>query len=494
MNNLVQIKQKLEKADAKYTLHPVPAGTGTSVAEHIEAFGLEFSDGCATIVFSTDKGFIALMRRDDCRIDNRRFKKLLGIKSLRFANPEELRRETGCEPGMVSPFTVDMPMYIDKKVLEKQTVRVGSGGNEFSLEIRVDDLVSITKAETIDICDVDPRKAGKAEKRILSGITPSSSKGLHLGNFLGAVKPHIEFQDQGECFYFIADYHALNTVYDAEVFRSNTYETYLDYLALGIDLDKTVFYLESQVPDIFELTEILNNVVTYAQMQKMHAFKDKLANPDADIGTINMGLFNYPILMAADILAFEPDIVPVGEDQAQHVEIARDIAKAFNNRYGDVIKVPELFIKKDVARVPGTDGERKMSKSLGNDLTLFADEQELKKQIMGITTDPNRIKKDDPGDPEKNVIFQYMKLMKYDEIRISELENRYKEGSVGDVEVKMEFYGFFLEYFAESRERRVEIGNDRERISKIIAENSSQARNVADKTMEKVRRAIGSLA
>ncbi len=333
----------------------------------------------------------------------------------------------------------------------------------------------------------------KGDLRVLSGITPSSSKGLHLGNFLGAVKPHVEFQDKGKCFYFIADYHALNTVFDPEQFSHNVYETYLDYLALGIDLKRTVFFVESHVPAIFELTEILNNSVTLAQMKRMHAYKDKLANPDEDVDNVNMGLFNYPILMAADILVFEPDIVPVGEDQSQHVEICRDIAKSFNNKYKESLKVPELYIKKSVARVPGTDGVRKMSKTLGNDITIFADEQTIEKQIMAITTDPNRIRKDDPGDPEKNVIFKYMELMDYDESKRNDYMEMYKKGTVGDVELKREFLRFFLEYFKDVREKRDELSKDREMILNLMKENALKANEVANKTMQKVRKAIGAL-
>lgn len=328
-------------------------------------------------------------------------------------------------------------------------------------------------------------------KRFLSGISPTSSKGLHIGNYLGAVKPHVEFQSQGECLYFIADYHALNSVHDPEQFRNNTYETYLDYLALGIDTEKTIFYVESHVRSIFEMTEILNNVVTMAEMKRMHAYKDKLADPDSDVDQINMGLFNYPILMAADILAFEPDFVPVGEDQTQHVEICRDIAKTFNHRYGQVLKIPELWVKKEVARVPGTDGQRKMGKSLGNDITIFAAEETVKKQIMAIVTDPNRIHKDDPGDPEKNVTFKYLRLMGYDETKVLEYEDRYRAGTVGDVELKQEFYKFFMDYFAEFRRRRAEIASDRGAVLELMRAGAARANAIADPVMEKVRTAIG---
>ena len=349
--------------------------------------------------------------------------------------------------------------------------------------------ITDTTTKEIDLVPTDQLSG----KRILSGITPSSSKGLHLGNYLGAVKPQVEFQDKGQCFYFIADYHALNTVYDPITFSNNVYETYLDYLALGIDIKKTTFYIESHIKSIFELTEILNNVVTLAEMKRMHAYKDKLADPEADEDLVNMGLFNYPILMAADILNFEPDIIPVGEDQSQHVEICREIAQTFNNRYGFIIKVPELYVKKDVARVPGTDGIRKMSKSLGNDLTLFADEKTIYKQVMGIVTDPNRIRIDDPGDPQKNVIFKYLRLMDYNENEILSFEEKYRLGTIGDVELKKNFYEFFLSYFKQFRDKRAELAKDKDSILKLISENGAKANEAAEPIIKKIRKAIGAI-
>lgn len=339
------------------------------------------------------------------------------------------------------------------------------------------------------------KKSEKKNLRILSGVNPSSSKGLHIGNYLGAIQPHVQFQERGDCYYFIADYHALNTVHDPKEFYNNTYEIYVDYMACGIDLNKTTFFVESHVPTIFELTEILKNVVTLGQMQRMHAYKDKLQDQEAAIESINMGLFNYPILMAADILLFAPDIVPVGEDQVQHVEVARDIAQSFNRRYGDVLKVPELFVKKESARVVGTDGSgRKMSKSLGNFLSIFAEEEIIRKQIMGITTDPNRINKNDPGNPEKNPIFNYMKMMEYDLKDVESFESQYREGAIGDVELKKKFFDFYMEYFKEIRDKRDKISADKESILKIMKENCEKANLVADENIKKVREAIGAFS
>ncbi len=330
-------------------------------------------------------------------------------------------------------------------------------------------------------------------KIIVSGITPSSSKGLHLGNYLGAVKGHVAIQDIAKhAFYFIADYHALNTVFDPETLRSNILNTYLDYLSFGLEpeRDNVNFYIESGIPEIAELNIILNNVVTMAELKKMHAFKDKFQQ-GVNEDSINHGLFNYPVLMASDILIFHADVVPVGEDQAQHVEITRDIARTFNNRYSEILSVPNVYIKKEVARVVGIDGEKKMSKSLGNDIPVFGPEEEIRKQIFSITTDPGRIHPTDPGDPAKNPIFDYMKLMEYDNEKRISFEERYRKGAVGDVEIKKEFYSFYLDYFSKSRNKRKEYESDMESITAMIKKNNEEVRKIARETISKVRETIG---
>lgn len=328
------------------------------------------------------------------------------------------------------------------------------------------------------------------QKRILSGITPSSAKGLHLGNYLGAVKPHIEFQDKGDCYYFIANLHALNNVFDPEEVYKNTLNIYVEYLAFGLDPDKTTFYIQSDIESIPYLQTIINNSVTVAELKRMHAYKDKLQN-DVSQDAINFGLFSYPVLMSADILIFKPDVIPVGEDQAQHVEICRDIARTFNNRYGDILKVPELYVKKDVARVPGIDGKRKMSKSLGNDIPIFAHEEIIKKQIMSVTTDPARIHPTDPGDPKKNIAFTYLSLLKYDENKLEDLKERYRRGTIGDVEIKKILLGFFLEYFADMRKRKEELQRNMDHILKLGKKGAEKANVIAEKTLKEVKKAVG---
>lgn len=327
-------------------------------------------------------------------------------------------------------------------------------------------------------------------KRILSGINPSSAKGLHLGNYFGAIKSHVEFQKEYECFYFVANIHSLNTIFSPQEVESNTLSVFIEYLAFGIDPDKTTFFVESDVPAIPYLQTILNNVVTVAELKRMHGYKDKLAkdmSPDA----IGMGLFSYPVLMAADILFCKADVVPVGEDQSQHVEVTREIARTFNNRYGEVLKIPDLYIKKEVARVRGTDGERKMSKSLGNDIPVFADEETVRKQIMSIKTDPARIHPTDPGDPAKNVCFDYLTIMNYDSDKVEEMKEQYRKGTIGDVEIKKIVFETFMEYFRPFRERKTELLKDLPRIVDLRKKGAQRANQIGGEVLSAVKKAVG---
>ncbi len=327
-------------------------------------------------------------------------------------------------------------------------------------------------------------------KRILSGINPSSAKGLHIGNYFGMAKPALALQSEGECFYFIANLHSLNTVFNPQEVEQNTMQIFTEFLALGIDTTKTHFYVESDIPAIPYLQTILNNVVTVAELKRMHAYKDKLKD-DASPDQISMGLFSYVVLQSADILAFHAHIVPVGEDQAQHIEMSREIARSFNNRYGDIFTVPEVSIRKEVSRVLGVDGERKMSKSLGNDIPIFADEEIIRKQIMSIKTDPARIHPTDPGDPAKNVTFTYLELLEYDASQIEAMKERYRKGTIGDVEIKKLLFEVFMDYFKPVREKNEILKKDTDHILRLRKESAEKANIIAEATLQEVKKAVG---
>lgn len=348
--------------------------------------------------------------------------------------------------------------------------------------------------------DVTTDLSKLARQRILSGITPSGDGSLHIGNYLGAVKQFIEFGKKHECFLMVADLHALTTVQDKATLQKNIETLILNELALLGDLTNIIFFRQSDVLQHAELTWILNNVTPLGLLRRAHAYKDKLQKETKE-DDINLGLFNYPILMAADILLYKPDFVPVGKDQKQHIEICRDIAERFNKTYPtslklrgaskkDVLKLPKPYIPEEVAVIMGTDGKRKMSKSLGNIISIFEDEKVIKKQVMSTYTDPTRIHPTDPGHIEGNMVFTYLDFFGETQ-KVQQLKELYKQGKVADVEVKNYLFESLMKTFTPARERYNELSAKPEMVKKILMDGAKKARQVAGETMEEVRDAIG---
>jgi tryptophanyl-tRNA synthetase len=317
--------------------------------------------------------------------------------------------------------------------------------------------------------------------RVLSGIQPSGS--LHLGNFFGMMKKMIEHQENHELFCFIANYHAMTSVADGKALAKGTLEAAANFLALGMDPNKSIFWVQSDVPEVQELTWALSNFTPMGLLERCHSFKDKTARGIA----ANHGLFAYPVLMAADILLYQSDKVPVGKDQKQHVEVTRDIAIKFNNEYGDIFTLPEPEIDEDVATVPGLDGQ-KMSKSYGNTIDLFQEEKALRKQIMRIVTDPTPV--EEPKDPDKCNVFQIYRLFMSKE-QETDLRRRYEGGGMGYGEVKEELFVTVRDFFAPYAERRKELLADTDELRGILAQGAEKARHTALKTLRKVRKKTG---
>jgi tryptophanyl-tRNA synthetase len=319
-------------------------------------------------------------------------------------------------------------------------------------------------------------------KRILSGITPSGK--LHLGNYFGAIRQHIALQDEGDCFYFIADYHSMTTVTDAAERRANTHDIALDYLALGLDPTKVTLFRQSDVPEVTELTWFLSTVTTMGLLERAHSYKDKIAKGIEP----NVGLFTYPALMAADILIYRSHLVPVGEDQVQHLEMTRDMAGYFHNKYGvEVFPLPQPRLVKAGARVPGTDGE-KMSKSYGNTIEIFAEGNALKKKVMGIVTDSKTV--EDAKNPDTDTVFILYSLVAGDAER-EELAARYRAGGMGYGEAKKMLLAKLDAYFAPFREKRKQLANDPGAVEEILRRGAARARAEAQTTMALVREAVG---
>ena len=317
--------------------------------------------------------------------------------------------------------------------------------------------------------------------RILTGIQPSGK--LHWGNYFGAMRNAFALQGKGEAFLFIANYHAMTTVREGVRLRDATRDVALDWLACGLDPDKTVFYRQSDVPEVQELAWLLSCITPMGLLERCHSYKDKLAHGmDA-----THGLFAYPVLMAADILIMQSDLVPVGKDQKQHLEVTRDLAIKFNNAYGDCFKIPDAYIPDTVATIPGTDGQ-KMSKSYNNTIQLFEDLKSIKKKIMGIVTDSTPMEA--PKEPEGNSIYELYKLFATPE-EAAEMAAKFRAGNYGYGHAKKELFAIYERTFGPFRERREKLVADESYVEDVLKAGAKRAREEAAKTMDKVRTAVG---
>ena len=319
-------------------------------------------------------------------------------------------------------------------------------------------------------------------QRILSGIQPTGR--FHWGNYFGAIRQYIDLQNGSEtAFYFIANLHALTTVRDREVLARNTMDAALDLLALGLDPERATLFVQSDVPEVSELTWLLMTMTPMGLLERCHAYKDKKAkglNADA-------GLFAYPVLMAADILIYDSDVVPVGEDQVQHVEVARDIAGSFNHTFGEVFVLPKAKVIKESAKVPGLDGG-KMSKSYNNTVEVFEELKAQKKKIMGIVTDSRPM--EEPKDPEGDHLYELYSLFASEE-QAKALAGTYRKGGFGYGGVKKELVGLAEAYFAEARARREELAAKPEMVRKILADGAARARKKATEVLLRAQKACG---
>lgn len=320
------------------------------------------------------------------------------------------------------------------------------------------------------------------KKRVLSGVKPTGK--AHIGNYLGAMKNHVAMQDECESFIFIADLHSLTTVKNREELQTLILDLALDYLALGIDPEKTTFFRQSDIHEHAELTWILNCVAPMSMLELAHAYKDAVAKGAKEI---NAGVFIYPVLMAVDILIYKPHIVPVGKDQKQHVEIARDIAGKFNRTFGEVFIIPEPYIPKEVAVVTGTDGQ-KMSKSYGNTIEIFAPEKQLKKQVMGIITDSTSVEQ--PKDPDKDNVYKLYSYFATGDEKNS-LQEKYLAGGFGYGDAKKLLLEKILDELKPYREEREKLKQNMDFVREILKNGADKARIIASATKAEVWEKVG---
>ncbi len=332
----------------------------------------------------------------------------------------------------------------------------------------------------------EQNKTGKqvsaVSKTILSGIQPSGK--LHLGNYFGAIRQHLDFQEKGKAFYFIANYHSLTSVQDGKRLREYTFDVALDYLALGMDPEKCTFFAQSDVPQVLELAWILGTLTPVSMMERGVSYKDKVAQGLQP----NIGLFTYPILQAADILIYHSDVVPVGADQKQNIEISRDLAARFNRIFGgEYLRIPEPYIVESVATVPGIDG-RKMSKSYDNTIDIFDSGKTLKKKVMAVVTDSTPL--EDPKDPDACNVYALIRLFAGEE-KNAEIRGKYQSGGFGYGHAKKELLTLIGDYFSEARVRREKLAGDPDTVWDMLREGGRKARERAETVMGPIREATG---
>jgi len=323
--------------------------------------------------------------------------------------------------------------------------------------------------------------------RILSGIQPSGV--LHIGNYFGMMKPAIALQAEGQALYFIADYHALTSVRDPGALRENSRRIALEFLACGLDPERATLFRHSDVPQVTELAWILSTIAPMGLLERAHSYKDKLARGVA----ATVGLFSYPILMAADILIYDSDVVPVGKDQKQHIEMTRDLAVKMNETFGQsepnglIFKLPEARIQAATDTVPGIDGQ-KMSKSYGNNIDIFGEEQEMRKRVMSIVTDSTPVEA--PKDPTTSTIFKLYSLVASKD-EIAEMREQFLKGGTGYSDLKKQLFEKLWEYFTPMRKRREEILADKSYTDNVLRRGATRANEIADQVMKRVREAVG---
>ncbi len=322
----------------------------------------------------------------------------------------------------------------------------------------------------------------KQKKTILSGIQPSGR--LHLGNYFGAIRQHLDFQHRGDAFYFIANYHSLTSVQEGALLRQYTFDVALDYLALGMKPEKCAFFAQSDVPQVLELSWILGTLTPVSMMEKGVSYKDKVAQGLQP----NIGLFTYPVLQAADILIYHSDVVPVGADQKQNIEMSRDLAARFNRIYdGDYLRIPEPFIVESVATVPGVDG-RKMSKSYDNTIDIFDQGKTLKKKVMSLVTDSTPL--EEPKDPDKCNVYALIRLFATEE-KNKDIRDKYISGGFGYGHAKKELLALIEDYFSEARDRRENLAKRPDTVWDMLREGGLKARERAEMVMQPVREVTG---
>lgn len=478
------VKGKLIGSKVEYQLIPLPE-LPLDVGSHVKFHDIKTKEAVPTLIYKTERGTVAAQRRADTKVDDKKLKAILGVKRLSLVSEQELRA-LGAEPGAVPSTGMALPYYVDRRVMELDVLYGGGGDRKTALRIAPEDLVKINKAKVEDFAEID-FTVSEVKKRILTGDTPTGK--LHLGHYVGTLENRVRLQNEFDTFIILADLHSFTTLSEyPDKVRDSTYQVALDNLAVGLDPKKVHIFIESQIPEIYGLAAIYSMLISHNRAMRNPTIKDEIKMKGLG-DQYSMGFINYPMYQAADITCVGANLVPVGKDQLPHIEQTREIVDKFNQLYGPVLVKPEGLVGK-VGKLVGTDGSPKMSKSLGNTIMLSDSPAVVKERVMNMFTDPTRIHQTDPGHVERNPLFMYHEAFNPDKAEVEEFKERYRKGTVGDVEVKEKLVKVLNSFLDPVRKRRTYYEEHPDEVMDILREGTKITRMEAQKTLEKVRVAM----
>ncbi len=478
--NVKQYSVQLEKIGIKHSIVEHPHLV--AVEDVLKYCKLTYEDGASTLVFKVDDGYISVIRRDDCKVDLKKLQQIIGSQLLRMATNEEFTQLTKLEPGAARIVIPEVKQtYIDERVLERKFVQAGSGSFTCSIQYQTNDLVKIPNSKVVSISELAIKERVNKSNRVFSGIRATGR--LHLGNYLGAVKGMFELQEKYETVYMVVDTHTITTPFTPDLLRKNKREIIVDYLASGLDPEKSIITCQSMVPEHTELAFYFSSVMSIARMQHLPTFKDKIKQHP---NHTTMALLNYPILMAADILIYKAGLVPVGIDQEPHLEIAREVARKMNEQYGMDFPEPVRFATKG-EYIPSLKGEGKMSKSVeGSYINLTDSSDEIKKKIRSI---PSATVAGGEMSEGVKTLFTFARLFLPDALQ--QYEEQFQSGTLKFVEIKDAVAEAISKDLKPLQEKRKELEAKPDYVDTVIKEGAEKARLIARNTVNEVKSKMG---
>lgn len=482
---VIDYSEQLKKLGINHKILEHPELVTVEDVQKYLGFGLD--EALAALIMKTEKGFIAIIRRGDCSLDNKKIKKILDVESLRMATDEEFTNLTGVVPGAAHILHNVSQTLIDKRAFEKDKINGGSGSLFFTFRYNTKDLKKIPNSQIVDISKiaVTTTSTYHGVKRVFSGIRATGR--LHLGNYLGAVKGFLEIQDKGEyeMVYCVVDVHSITTPYKPEELRKNKREIIIDYLAAGLDPKKSMIIYQSDIPEHTELAFYFSTVETVARMLHLPTYKDKIKQYPKNV---TIALLNYPILMAADILIYKASLVPVGIDQEPHLEVAREIARKMNQQYGTDFPEPVRFATRG-QYIPSLTGEGKMSKTVANSFINLTDSfEEIRKKIRSAPTATTAGGEMSPG---LKSLFTFAQLFIPE--KVAGFKKSFEDKSLQFVSLKDTIAEAIFAELKPFQERRVKIAADQKYVDEVIHDGEERARKIAQETIREVKEKMGLL-